>query len=231
MMVGNYSTWKDPERNMRQIHRLLFISVLGISLLKPFSRNSAESRRLRHFRPIFHDNLWLEVVTDVISDVDVEYVGMDVPVKFGDSRSIRSQDIRATHFVMDRRRLRTQVITQIKTPYGILPKNQVYCWRCRLTVVTWWKRRTGAASTRCRETSRTWRKPGTYTIMSSEESPNNFRRFKKMHFSFLTNIASRCTPIGVHLANWEVVVSLISASYLLLAIFSNIMVMADEALK
>ena len=31
----------------------------------------------------------------------VEYVGTDVRVKFGDSRSNRSQDIRAAHFVMD----------------------------------------------------------------------------------------------------------------------------------
>ena len=30
---------------------------------------------------------------------------MDVPVKFGDSRSNRSQDIRAAHFVMDERRM------------------------------------------------------------------------------------------------------------------------------
>ena len=31
----------------------------------------------------------------------VEEVGVDVPVRFGDSRSNRSQDIRAAHFFMD----------------------------------------------------------------------------------------------------------------------------------
>ena len=33
--------------------------------------------------------------------VAVDLTGMDVPVKFGDSRSNRSRDIRAAHFVMD----------------------------------------------------------------------------------------------------------------------------------
>ena len=57
-------------------------------------------------------------IADVISGLAVEQVGMDVLVTFGDSRSIRSRDIRVTHFVMDERgtttnaeRWRTQVIT------------------------------------------------------------------------------------------------------------------------
>ena len=36
----------------------------------------------------------------VAGDV-IEYVGVDVPVTFGDSTSNRSRDIRAAHFVMD----------------------------------------------------------------------------------------------------------------------------------
>ena len=44
------------------------------------------------------DRFRTEIVTDVISDVFVEQLDMDVPVKFGDSRSNRS---RVAHFVMN----------------------------------------------------------------------------------------------------------------------------------
>ena len=40
------------------------------------------------------DNCQLEVASDVISDMAVQYVSMDVCVKFGDSKSNRSGDIR-----------------------------------------------------------------------------------------------------------------------------------------
>ena len=45
------------------------------------------------------DNFRPEVASDVISGVDVELAGMNVPVKFGDSMSNRSRDIRVLHFV------------------------------------------------------------------------------------------------------------------------------------
>ena len=48
----------------------------------------------RHFRRFFRSNFRLEVVRDVISSANVGQVGMDVPVKFGDSRSNTSLDIR-----------------------------------------------------------------------------------------------------------------------------------------
>ena len=41
---------------------------------------------------------------DVISDVAVEQVGVDVHVKFYDSRSNRSRDTRLSHFVTGERR-------------------------------------------------------------------------------------------------------------------------------
>ena len=44
-------------------------------------------------------NFQLKVDTDVISGLAVDYVGMDVDVKFGDSRSNGSRDIRKTDFV------------------------------------------------------------------------------------------------------------------------------------
>ena len=46
----------------------------------------------RHFRQIFelHGNCRPEAAGDVISSVAVVFLGMDVPIKFGDSRSKRS---------------------------------------------------------------------------------------------------------------------------------------------
>ena len=52
-----------------------------------------------------------EVADDVQSGVIVERTGSDDPVKFGDSRSNRSRDLRAAHFVVyTKERRRTQVI-------------------------------------------------------------------------------------------------------------------------
>ena len=42
-----------------------------------------------------------ESSSDVISSLTVDQVGLDVPVKLGDSRSHCSRDIRVPHFVMD----------------------------------------------------------------------------------------------------------------------------------
>ena len=47
------------------------------------------------------DSFRLEVYNDVISGVVVDPMGMKVPVKFGESRSNRSIDIRLPHFVMN----------------------------------------------------------------------------------------------------------------------------------
>ena len=46
------------------------------------------------FSTIFQNNFRLEVVSDVISGVVVDPTDMKVRVKFGDSRSNRSRDIR-----------------------------------------------------------------------------------------------------------------------------------------
>ena len=45
------------------------------------------------------DNFRPDVVNDVISGLDVEQVGVNDPVKFGDFWSNRSRDIRLPHFV------------------------------------------------------------------------------------------------------------------------------------
>ena len=53
-----------------------------------------------------------EVAGDVVSGAVIDPVGLDVPAKFGDSRSNHSRDIPTAHFVMDERRGRwTHVIT------------------------------------------------------------------------------------------------------------------------
>ena len=52
-------------------------------------------------RQFFRDNFRLEVVSEVISGVAVEYRGVDDPVKLGDSGSNRFRDIRLPHFVTD----------------------------------------------------------------------------------------------------------------------------------
>ena len=44
------------------------------------------------FRRFFQDNFRPEVVSDVLSGGDVGQIGMDIAVKFGDSRPNRSRD-------------------------------------------------------------------------------------------------------------------------------------------
>ena len=54
--------------------------------------------------------------------MDVEQVGMDIHIKFGDSRS--NGDIRLPDFVTDQRHRRSQVITLgPKRLIGVLPPN------------------------------------------------------------------------------------------------------------
>ena len=51
------------------------------------------------FSTVFHGNFRPEVVSDIISNVGVEHVGLDVTVKFGDSRLDGSRDLRLPNFV------------------------------------------------------------------------------------------------------------------------------------
>ena len=56
-----------------------------------------------------------EEASDVISGVVVDPTSLDIHVKFGDSWSNRSQDIRLPHFVTDeRRRLMDPAIISVK---------------------------------------------------------------------------------------------------------------------
>ena len=64
------------------------ISSRFVGLIVLDKRNLTRNCRRLHFRPFFRGNFQPEVVSAVISSVAVEYVGMDVRVKFGDSRSI-----------------------------------------------------------------------------------------------------------------------------------------------
>ena len=49
-----------------------------------------------------------EAASDIVSVVDIEQVGVDALVKFGDSRSNHSCDIQAADFVKDAERRRQQ---------------------------------------------------------------------------------------------------------------------------
>ena len=51
----------------------------------------------------FCDNVRLEADNDAISGVAVDFLGMDIHVKLGDSRSKGSRDIRWVHFVSNGR--------------------------------------------------------------------------------------------------------------------------------
>ena len=54
---------------------------------------------MRHFLVFFRCSFRPEVVSDVIFGILVDPAGLKVPVKFGDSRSYRSRDIRLPHYV------------------------------------------------------------------------------------------------------------------------------------
>ena len=54
------------------------------------------------FDSFFHCNFQPEVDNHVISGVVVDYVSMDVHVKFGDSRSHGSRDIRGADFMSNK---------------------------------------------------------------------------------------------------------------------------------
>ena len=65
---------------------------------------------------VFRDNCRLEVAVDVISGMAIEYVGVDFHVKLDDSRSNRSGDIRAAHFVTDDDASRRTVNVDVSCP-------------------------------------------------------------------------------------------------------------------
>ena len=73
-----------------------------------------------HFKQYFRDNFQPEVVSDVISGVGVESVGMDVRVKFGDSRSHGFRDIRGAVFVSNEHAEAYHVRHKCRT--GVSPK-------------------------------------------------------------------------------------------------------------
>ena len=79
-----------------------FVKFCGPSLNRS-PRNSTRSRRRRYFRQFFRYNFRPEVDDNVLSGVAVDNVGMDVPVKCGDSRSNGFCDIRGADFVSNER--------------------------------------------------------------------------------------------------------------------------------
>ena len=92
-------------------------------MLKPFSRNSTQSRGRRYFRQFFRYNLRPEVVNDVISGSAADYARMYAPVKFGDSRSNGFRDNRGAVFVSNERTYRSLSQYQ-KRLTDVSPKNE-----------------------------------------------------------------------------------------------------------
>ena len=73
------------------------------------------------------DNFRPEVVSDVISGVAVDQVGLDVRVKFGDSRSYGCQDIQGADFVSNERTNMTEAYdVRHKRLSGVSPKKATH---------------------------------------------------------------------------------------------------------
>ena len=88
------------------------IVILVKTVREKFDPKPSEAAFLSFFR----DNFRPEVASDIISGLSVDEVGLDVFVKFGDSRSSpsrNSRNIRADQFVMDER--------QPGTNFALLP--------------------------------------------------------------------------------------------------------------
>ena len=75
-------------------------------------------------RFLISDNCRPKIAGDVISAVVVEYIGMDVPVKFGDSKSNGSWDIRGADFFTNEWTNMTEAYG-IKRLRGVSPEKQV----------------------------------------------------------------------------------------------------------
>ena len=76
------------------------------------------------FATFLRHNFRQEIDSDVISGADVDPVGMDPHVKFGDSMSNRFRDIQLPNFVTnDDDASLCRSSHKGKTPLGVLPKN------------------------------------------------------------------------------------------------------------
>ena len=75
--------------------------ILAWAVLEKFPQKLSESVKSTVFPYTFR----LEVGNDVISGMAVANVGMDVPIKFSDSRSNSFRDIRRADFVSNERTL------------------------------------------------------------------------------------------------------------------------------
>ena len=73
------------------------LTTLALTVIEKFHPNPRRQHCWRFFRSSFRQ----EVANNVISSGFIEYVAVDVRVKFGISRSIHSQGIRTSHFLMD----------------------------------------------------------------------------------------------------------------------------------
>ena len=92
---------------------------------------------------ILCDNFRSEEASDVISGANVEQVGLNVHVKFGDSRSNRSRDIRLPHFVRTTTTTKqsdltkSSVTTNAATPISISRPRLVSLMNCSLLETCW----------------------------------------------------------------------------------------------
>ena len=73
--------------------------ILARAILEKFPQKSSEAVK----STVFPYNFRPEVDNDVISDTAVDNVSVDVPIKFGDSRSNGFRDIRGADFVLNER--------------------------------------------------------------------------------------------------------------------------------
>ena len=75
------------------------MAILASTVLEKFRPKPSQAI----FSTVFRSNFRPEVDNEVIPDVAIDYVGMDVHVKFADSRSNGSRDIRGADFVSNER--------------------------------------------------------------------------------------------------------------------------------
>ena len=79
-------------------------------------------------KQLLFDNCQPESASDVISGADVEQVGMNVLIKFGDFRSNRSRDIRLPHFVTNDTGAHHSSHKGKTPPIGVLPNKMPTNW-------------------------------------------------------------------------------------------------------
>ena len=90
----------------------------------PRHYNSTQSRRRRHFGPFFsnlHKCRPVKLISLYPRSSKLDRHGCSI--KFGDSMTNRSPDIRVAHFVMEDERRRHTVNTYGRTPFDILPES------------------------------------------------------------------------------------------------------------